>query len=61
MMNKRKTYDTWITQGNYGYGWEDVDTNLSRVDGRQSLKTYRSNDTQHCYRLLKKRVHYAKI
>ena len=60
-MYKRKTYDIWVTQGNYGYGWEDVDTNLNCVDGRQSLKTYRSNDTQYCYRLLKKRVHYAKV
>lgn len=54
-MYKRKTYDEWIVQGNYGYGWEDENTELTREQGKQSLKEYKENGPG-SYRLIKRRV-----
>ena len=54
-MYKRKTYDKWIIQGNYGYGWDDENTELTYRDARRSIKEYRENGSGN-YRLVKRRV-----
>lgn len=58
MVYKRKTYDEWEIQGNYGYGdgWECVCTEDNRKEGFQRLKEYRENDNRNAYRIQKKRV-----
>ena len=41
----------WVVQGNYGQGWEDVNTETTREDGERSLKEYRESEPQYSHRL----------
>ncbi len=41
----------WVVQGNYGQGWEDVNTETTREDGERSLKEYRESEPQYLHRL----------
>lgn len=34
----------YITQGNYGSGWEDVDTNEDKQEAKRSLREYDDNE-----------------
>jgi len=40
----QKTIELFVTQVNYGDGWEDVTQDETRSEARQSLKDYRLND-----------------
>jgi len=40
----RKTIDTWEVQGDYGYGWECVTTEIKRREAVGRLKEYRVNE-----------------
>ena len=56
-MYKRKTQDEYTLLGNYGYGYDELTTETSRVEIRQRLKEYRENDTQALdFKIIKKRV-----
>lgn len=48
----QKTVKTWIVQGDYGSGWEDVTAEETHSDGRRALRDYRDNDPRHAYRLI---------
>lgn len=65
MNNKRvrKTEDEFRIMANYGYGegWEEVNCETTREDGRRSLKEYRENDKTASYKLVKKRVKIAPV
>ena len=37
-MYVRKTVDTWVLEGNYGYGWEYILTEYTRKEGRERLR-----------------------
>jgi len=52
----RKTEDEWRIMANNGYGWEEVNCENTRVDGRRSLKEYRENDKTSSYKMIKVRV-----
>ncbi len=39
-MYVRKTVDTWVLEGNYGYGWEYILTEYTRKEGRERLREY---------------------
>ena len=54
-MYVRKTVDTWVLEGNYGYGWEYILTEYTRKEGRERLREYRENEPQYPVRLIKKR------
>lgn len=56
MPRARITRDIYVIQANYGYGdgWEDVNTEEDRANGRRSLKEYRTNAPGQ-YRLIKRR------
>ena len=54
-MYQRKTYDEWIVQGYYGFGWEDECVEFTRKEGLQRLKEYRAN-SQYASRLVKRRI-----
>jgi hypothetical protein len=41
----------WVIQGNYGEGWEDVNTETTREDAERSLKEYRENEPQYSHRM----------
>lgn len=45
----------WVTQGNYGSGWEDVTEDDNKYDGLQMLKDYNNNEKQYPHRLIKRR------
>lgn len=47
----RKTIDTWEVQGNYGYGWECVTTEMKYREARDRLKEYRENDHYGSFRI----------
>jgi len=51
----RKTRDEWEIQGNYGFGWECVNTETTRKDANRSYKEYISNERVP-FRVVKKRV-----
>ena len=51
----RKTRDEWEIQGNYGQGWECVNTETSQQDAKRSLGEYRSNEP-YLFKVVKKRV-----
>ena len=51
----RKTRDEWEIQGNYGQGWECVNTEATLEDARRSAKEYRANE-RYPFKLVKKRV-----
>ena len=50
-----KTHIEYVIQGNYGYGWDDENTELTRADAKRSLGEYRANG-QGSYRLIRRRV-----
>lgn len=54
-MYVRKTVDTWVLEGNYGYGWEYILTEYTRKEGLERLREYRENQPQYPVRLIKKR------
>ena len=51
----RKTRDEWEIQGNYGQGWECVNTEDTRQDAKRSLKEYQDNEP-HTFKIVKKRI-----
>jgi len=51
----RKTRDEWEIQGNYGYGWECVNTEETWKDAKRSVAEYRANESAP-FRIVKKRV-----
>lgn len=51
----QKTVLTFIVQGWYGSGWEDVTAEETYTEGRARLKDYRDNDPQHAHRLIRRR------
>lgn len=55
MAYKRKTYDEWTIQGNYGYGWDDECSETTLREAKQRLKEYRENGGG-TYRLVKRRI-----
>lgn len=57
MAYKRKTYDEYELQGNYGQGWEMVTTEETMIDARNQRKCYRENEPGIPFRIKKKRVY----
>lgn len=55
MTRQRLTRDEHVIQGNYGHGWEDVNTEDSWTAGRKSLREYDANEP-HPHRLITRRV-----
>ena len=51
----RKTRDEWEIQGNYGQGWECVNTEYTRQDAKRSIKEYRDSEP-YPFKIVKKRV-----
>ncbi|MEV7675032.1 hypothetical protein [Streptomyces sp. NPDC088752] len=41
----------YVIQGNYGHGWEDVNTETTEEDGNRSLREYRKGEPQFSHRL----------
>ena len=54
-MYVRKTVDTWVLEGNYGYGWEHILTEYTWKEGLERLREYRENQPGYPVRLTKKR------
>ena len=52
---KRITVDEYEIQGDYGEGWECVDTQPTLKEAHASLKTYDENESAP-HRIIKKRV-----
>lgn len=57
MAYKRKTYDEYEIQGNYGYGWDMETVEENYKDAKAQLKCYRENGSG-SYRIVKKRIRY---
>lgn len=55
MSYKRKTYDEYTLQGDYGQGWEDLTSDTSWKGIIASRNDYRENEGG-CYRIITKRV-----
>ena len=57
MKRKNKYLYLWVIQGWYGsqYGWEDVDQSENWRDARDSLKSYRENETNYSHRMIQRR------
>lgn len=53
---QRKTKDEFVIQGNYGCGWEDVNTEETRQAMRVSHREYCDNEPQYSHRAFKRRV-----
>ena len=58
MTYKRLTEDEYIVQGNYNYGdgWEDLTSEVTRKEAKERLKEYRENEAQYPHKLIKRRV-----
>jgi len=56
---QRTTCDEWHVEANYGHGWECVNVELTRADGRRSLREYDENEP-YAHRLIKCRVSITK-
>ena len=52
----RKTKFTFVIQGNYGQGWEDVTEEDKYFEGVQRLKEYNENEPQYPHRKIVRRV-----
>ncbi len=50
-----KTHIEYVIQGNYGYGWDDENTELTWPDAKRSIREYRENGGG-SYRVVKRRV-----
>lgn len=50
----RKTKDTFILQGYYGYGWEDLTIEETYKDAKEQKRTYDNNE-KYLHRIIKKR------
>ena len=48
---KNKQTKEYIICGNYGQGWEEVNTEMTMEDARRSLKEYRENEPQYIHKL----------
>ncbi len=49
------THIEFVIQGNYGYGWDDENTELNWKDAKRSIREYRENGGG-SYRMIKRRV-----
>lgn len=56
MTQQRKTVDVYEIQGRYAGGFECVCEEFHFYTARQSLRTYRENETSTEFRIVKKRV-----
>ena len=56
MAYKRKTYDEWEIQGDYGQGYERVTTEATRMEALSQLRCYQTNEPMYSFRIKKKRV-----
>lgn len=54
-MRQRKTRDIWVVQQYTSQGWEDVNAEETRQDGKRSVKEYRDNQPEYPARLVKRR------
>jgi hypothetical protein len=52
----RKTQDEFYVLGNYGFGYEVVDTCMTRKEVKDSIKTYRENQPGVAFKTKSKRV-----
>lgn len=52
----RKYLVEHVVQGDYGRGWEDVNTELSKMAGGVSLVEYHLSEPQNEHRLIERRV-----
>lgn len=55
-MYTRKTSDEWTVQGLYNGTWEDETVEMTRKEGIERLKEYRSNMPQYAHRVIKHRI-----
>ena len=55
-MYKRKTYDEYEIQGQYGYGYEAVTIEATRKEALATLKLYEANEKGVSFRIVKKRI-----
>ena len=55
-MYRRKTFDEFQIQGNYGYGFEEVASETTLTEAKQRLKEYRDNERGISFKIVKKRV-----
>lgn len=55
-MYQRKTTDEYIVQGNYGNGWDDLTTEVSKEDAKATRRTYDENEKCVAHRIIKRRV-----
>lgn len=54
---QRITETEYVIQGNYGQGWEDANTEITRKEARRSIKEYRENACNAgAYRLIVRHV-----
>lgn len=52
---KNKYIYLHVIQGNYGYGFEDVDQSESYKDARTNFRLYRENEPQYSHRMIQRR------
>lgn len=57
-MYKRKTKDVYKLMCNFGYGdgWEEILEEDTYKAAKEQLKTYRENQPEFSYKIIKKRV-----
>lgn len=60
-MKSNKYLYEYVIQGNYGYGWDDVDFIDKSEKGafkkaKQSLKTYQQNENNAVHRIIERRT-----
>lgn len=59
MAYKRKTYDEYEIQANYGFGWERETTEETYENAKRQIRCYREN-VSYPVRIVKKRVPIGK-
>lgn len=54
--SKNKYLYLFIVQGNYGYGWDDLEECVSYIEARTAWKDYAINEVNYPHRIIKRRV-----
>ena len=56
MPYQRKTADVYDIEGDYGHGFECVNTETTRLKAKKSVREYRQNEKGIAFRITKKRI-----
>ncbi len=55
MKKQNKYVYLWVVQGSYSQGWVDLTTSENYKEAWDDFRSYRDNETEYFYRIIKRR------